>query len=77
MKSPIGRTSIEQMIDFYGEERRMNLCSNGFNSVLFTKFFAGFVACSRVNSALANMDHPGESFSGSHLRKRLNVPPSL
>ncbi len=45
--------------------------------LLFTKFLFGSVACNKVNSALANIDQPGESFSGSHLRKRLNVPPSL
>lgn len=45
--------------------------------LLFTKFLFGSVACKSVNSALAKMDQPGESLSGSHLRKRLNVPSSL
>lgn len=45
--------------------------------LLLIKFLVGSVACNKVNSALANIDQPGESFSGSHLRNRLNVPPSL
>jgi hypothetical protein len=47
------------------------------NTLLLTKFLLESVACNNVNSAFANIDQPGESFSGSHLRKRLNVPPSL
>ena len=64
------------MINFFTNKINYKT-KNNFTDLLFTKFLFGSVGCKRVNSALANIDQPGESFSGSHLRKRLNVPPSL